>query len=248
MSYSFQLYSARNEGSLDQTLRTLRSLGYEEVEGWGGQFEDPDALAASLREAGLRMTTAHMSFAQLERTADALAIARKVGIETVFCPSPPGPEYRNGQGDWQRFAERLSPVAQAFADAGLGFGYHNHHWEFADLGGGETPMDLILGAAPDLQWEMDLAWLVRAGEDPLHWMDRHGSRISAFHVKDMAAAGENADEDGWADVGHGVLGWDRLIEEAHRRTVAKYFVMEHDRPSDPFRFARRSIETARRWS
>ena len=38
MDYSFQLYSARNEKSLDETLKTLKSLGYAQVEGWGGQF------------------------------------------------------------------------------------------------------------------------------------------------------------------------------------------------------------------
>ena len=38
MDYSYQLYSARNEKSLDDTLKTLKQLGYAQVEGWGGQF------------------------------------------------------------------------------------------------------------------------------------------------------------------------------------------------------------------
>ena len=55
MDFSYQLYSARNEKSLDDTLKTLKSLGYTQVEGWGGQFADPAALAASLKAAGLTM-------------------------------------------------------------------------------------------------------------------------------------------------------------------------------------------------
>jgi len=44
MDFSYQLYSARNEKSLDDTLKTLKSLGYTQVEGWGGQFGAPVAI------------------------------------------------------------------------------------------------------------------------------------------------------------------------------------------------------------
>ena len=78
---------------------------------------------------------------------------------------------------------------------------------------------------------MDLAWLVRAGEDPLVWMDRLGGRITALHVKDIAPAGQALDEDGWADVGHGTLDWKALLAAAQKKTRVKYLVMEHDKPS-----------------
>ena len=48
---------------------------------------------------------------------------------------------------------------------------------------------------------------MRGGADPLDWIDRYGARIVAVHVKDIAPAGECADEDGWADVGHGTIDW-----------------------------------------
>jgi sugar phosphate isomerase/epimerase len=186
MDYSYQLYSARNEASLDNTLRTLKQLGYAQVEGWGGQFEDPAALAQSLKNAGLVMPTAHMGFQQLQDTAAALKIADAVGISTVFCPAPPSADYREGTGDWKQLAADLGRIAEAFKAAGKGFGYHNHHWEFVKLDGGKTPIELILEASPNMQWEMDLAWVVKAGEDPVTWMDRLGDRITAIHVKDIA--------------------------------------------------------------
>ena len=83
MDFSYQLYSARNEASLDETLKTLAGLGYKQVEGWGGQFSDPAALAQSLKNAGLTMPTAHMGYAQLEDTDAALKIVDTVGIQTV---------------------------------------------------------------------------------------------------------------------------------------------------------------------
>jgi len=81
MDYSYQMYSARNEASLDDTLKTLAGLGYKQVEGWGGQFADPAALSQSLRNAGLTMPTAHMGYGQLEDTDAALRIVEQVGID-----------------------------------------------------------------------------------------------------------------------------------------------------------------------
>ncbi len=247
MDFSYQLYSARNEASLDDTLRTLKQLGYAQVEGWGGQFADPAGLAASLENAGLVMPTAHMGYTQLTDTDAALKIADTVGIETVYCPAPPNADYRDGKADWEELADGLGKIAAAFKAAGKGFGYHNHHWEFVKLASGKTPIELILGSA-DMQWELDLAWAVKAGEDPVAWMDRMGSRITAVHVKDIAPAGEKVDEDGWADVGTGTLDWPALMADAKVKTRAKYFVMEHDKPSDAIRFARASINSVRKWA
>ena len=247
MDYSYQLYSARNEASLDDTLKTLKQLGYAQVEGWGGQFADPAGLAQSLKNAGLVMPTAHMGFQQLQDTATALKIADTVGIKTVFCPAPPSADYREGTGDWGKLADDLGKIAAAFKAAGKGFGYHNHHWEFGKAGG-KTPIELILDASPDTQWEMDLAWVVKAGEDPVAWMDKLGSRITAIHVKDIAPEGQNADEDGWADVGQGTLDWKKLLADAKAKTTTTYFVMEHDKPSDAIRFAKRSIAAVKHWS
>ena len=67
------------------------------------------------------------------------------------------------------------------------------------------------------------------------------------HVKDIAPAGENANEDGWADVGHGTMDWDALYAAAKQFTNARYFVMEHDNPADVDRFASRSIATVNAW-
>ena len=247
MDFSYQLYSARNEKSLDDTLKTLKSLGYSQVEGWGGQFADPAALAASLKAAGLTMPTAHIGYTALEDTASAIKIAQTVGIKTIYCPAPPTADYREGKGSWVQLGEGLARVGKALNAAGIGFGYHNHHWEFVKGADGKAPIEVLLGSSPTLEWEMDLAWVVKAGEDPVKWMDKLGDRITSVHVKDIAPAGQLADEDGWADVGTGTLDWQSLIKTIQQKTKAKYFVAEHDKPSDAIRFARRSMESIKKW-
>jgi hypothetical protein len=108
--------------------------------------------------------------------------------------------------------------------------------------GGEAA---ALEAAPEIEWEADIAWIIRGGADPIDWIARHGDRITAVHVKDIAPDGEAADEDGWADVGHGTVDWPGLFKQLAVHSPVKLFIMEHDNPSDAKRFATRSIEWMR---
>src|SRR5258708_30931585 len=94
-------------------------------------------------------------------------------------------------------------------DEGIVLGYHNHHWELAPKDGVKTALELIFEAAEGspLAWQVDIAWLVRGGADPKEWMERYRDRVVSAHVKDIAPQGQNEDQDGWADVGAGVLDW-----------------------------------------
>ena len=65
---------------------------------------------------------------------------------------------------------------------------------------------------------MDVAWIVRGGADPLPWIEQHGQRIVAVHVKDIAKPGEGKDEDGWSDVGHGTIDWAGLLKALRAKT------------------------------
>lgn len=241
MKFSYQLYSSRNAPPLIETLRMLKAAGYSEVEGYGGVYGDLAALKAGLDETGLAMPTGHFSLDMLENdSAKALEIAGAVGMKAVYCPHiMPDSRPKTGAG-WKAFGARLAHAGKPFRDAGLGFGWHNHDFEFRATEDGAIPMEEILAGGPELSWEADIAWIVRGGADPFDWIARHGSRIAAVHVKDIAPAGECADEDGWSDVGHGTMDWKGLLA-ALRKTPAQVFVMEHDKPSDDRRFATRSI-------
>lgn len=244
---SFQLYSARNYSNQEEFFAKLGALGYTQVEGYGGLYADPAALAASLKKNGLSMPTGHFGPAQVADVATTLKTAEALGMKKIYCPHI-GPEGRSAdESKWLELAEMLAKAGETYKKEGYGFGWHNHDFEFVPTSSGRTPMEIILETAPDIEWECDVAWVVRGKADPIAWFDRYGSRISAVHVKDIAPAGENADEDGWADVGHGVLDWDNLIKQVEAKTKAEYFVAEHDKPSDEVRFATRSIATASKW-
>lgn len=241
-AWSFQLYSARNFTPWDAVLGRLSELGYGEVEGYGALYADPAATRALLDRNGLTMPSGHFGLDDLEEQFDVTAQAAKtIGINKIYCPYINLETRPLDSPGWTAFGKRLAAIGRRVRDAGFDFGWHNHDFEFVTLDDGGTPMRAILDAAPEIGWEIDVAWVIRGGSDPLGWIERHGDRITAAHVKDIAPAGENSGEDGWADVGHGVVDWRAILKALKGRTRAAHFVVEHDNPADFDRFARRSI-------
>ena len=245
--FSFQLYSARNFPPLEPILEKLAALGYAQVEPYAGLFGDPPGLARMVKAHGLTVPTAHVGLDLLKDTAKTIDIAGILGIKTLFCPAIPQADRSQDEGKWKELAATLAGLGETYNKAGLGFGWHNHDFEFKPTAGGRLPMDIILEGAPKLVWEVDVAWLVKGKQSPAAWFERYGDRIVAIHVKDLAVPGQALNEDGWADVGYGTLDWQQLYSSIRAKTKATYFVMEHDNPSDIDRFARRSIATVKKW-
>jgi sugar phosphate isomerase/epimerase len=245
MNWSFQLYSARNFQPWQGVVETLARLGYREVEGFGGVYADPAGFRRLLDANGLSMPTGHFPIDMLENDFDgARRIADALGVRLMVCPHLVADQRPTDAEGWRAFGRRLAAVGEKAKKAGYGFAWHNHDFEFKALADGSVPQTHIFDAAPDLGWEIDVAWVVRGGADPLKWIADHAARIVSVHVKDIAPAGEALDEDGWSDVGHGTIDWPGAMA-ALRKTPAGHFIMEHDKPSDYERFARRSIAAAK---
>ncbi len=246
--FSYQLYSSRNYPALGATLQMLADLGYDGVEGFGGLYADKASLAdmaAGLKATGLKMYSGHFGLDQVENSPDfAIEVAKTLGMSQVIVPwIHPDMRPTDGAG-WRALGARLQKAGAPVVAAGLKFGWHNHDFEFVALPDGTIPQTALFEGGPDLAWEMDVAWVVRGGADPLAWIDVHKNRIIAAHVKDIAPAGQNLAEDGWADVGHGTVAWGQIMP-ALRAIGVENFVMEHDNPSDHARFASRALASAK---
>lgn len=243
---SFQLYSARNFPPLSDVLKTVGAAGYTQVEGYGALYASLDdaaleALKADMTKSGVTMPTAHFSLDLLESDpARAVHIAKTLGIKAIYCPHIAADQRPTDAAGWKAFGERLEKAGKPFWDAGLDFGWHNHDFEFVALPDGSIPQDHIFAGGPNLSWEADIAWVIRGGADPFAYVEKYGKRLTAVHVKDIAASGENTDQDGWADVGHGTVEWAKLFK-ALASTPVKYYVVEHDNPKDYKATAERSI-------
>ena len=238
---SYQLYCSRNHPPIAQTLKMLAAAGYREVEGYGGLFSDVAALKDWLDANGLRMTSSHIGLDAIEDDlAGTLDIIKTLGIDKVFAPFV-GPDARPADtAGWVAFGKRLAEAGKPLQDAGVAFGWHNHAFEFYVTPEGDIPIDMIAAASDDMKLELDLGWVRVAGHDPIAWIEKYASKIAAVHVKDIAPDGECADEDGWADVGHGIMDW-AAIHSALQAAGIDHYVAEHDNPKDDTRFATRSF-------
>lgn len=245
---SYQLYSSRNFPPVSDTLKMLAELGYDGAEGFGGLYAERAGLAdlaAGLQSTGLKMKSGHFGLAQVEDTPDwAIEVATTLGMDTVIVPWIHPDDRPTSGASWHALGARLQKAGAPIRAAGLDFGWHNHDFEFVKTVDGAIPQTALFDGGPDLKWEMDVAWVVRGGADPLAWIKDHAHRIVAAHVKDIAPAGENAAEDGWADVGHGTVDW-KTIMAALKAIGVSNFVMEHDNPSDHRRFATRALASVK---
>jgi sugar phosphate isomerase/epimerase len=244
---SFRLYSARKFPPLDSQLAELAGLGYKNVEPYGGLFEKPDELKAALAKYKLATPTAHIGIERLRADVEDVArIAKDFGIKLVIVPAVSQEERTNSAEGWKKLGAELAGYQKALAAHGIDLAWHNHSFEFAKLPDGSYPLDHMFSAAPDLKWQADIGWIEWPGESAARWIDKYKDRVAALHIKDLAPKGENADEDGQADVGHGVLDWAKLMPAIKAPSVG-YLVIEHDNPNDFKRFARRSFETISAW-
>lgn len=241
MDYAFQLYTARKLSDLASFLGELHTLGFNAVEGYEALYQDPEGLARMLGDADLSMPTGHFGLSLAEQPEKTLSIAKTLGINHIICPYLERSDRPRTEESWQEFADRLEKLARLYTHEGYAFSWHNHDYEFVARNGEPQPMRILLEKAPSLTWQCDLGWLVRAGEDPADWITQYGARIKSVHVKDLAAEEDRAMDDGWSAIGEGTLDWAALLPALQQNTMATSFVLEHDNPTNPRRFAESSM-------
>lgn len=241
---SFQLWSSRNFPPLEDQLKTLKALGYTDIQPYHGQYDDPAGLRRLIDQHGLTAKTGHFDINMIRNEfSRTVAAAKALDMTLVVAPYlQPGtrPEDRAG---WEALGAELAGFARRYADEGLDFAWHNHEFEFEALPDGSLPIEHVLGDT--LLWEPDVAWIVRGNKDPVAWLNRYAGRVVAVHVKDTVKPGTNTAESDWADLGTGIVDWASAWPAAVA-AGSQLMIIEHDNPLDYKRAARTGIETARR--
>lgn len=243
MPLSLQLYSMRNAPNQDQVLAACAAAGVGCIEGYSAIMQEPAAFESALAHAGLTMPSAHIALDDIDKDPQGVIERLKpLGVTKVYAPYLDAALRPKTAQGYAEIANILTERGKIFADHGMTVGWHNHDFEFEKLEDGALPMQAMLDAQPDLPWEADLGWVIRSGADPMAWLTNHMTNIDAIHVKDIAAEGENLDEDGWADLGDGTADWSGLIATARAAKPEMLFILEHDNPSDPYRYLERSAQ------
>ena len=242
MQISFQLYSSRGVASQEQFLVQLAEMGYSQVEGYAGVYDKPVVFKQAMQANGLTMPSGHFALNDLRHDLQAsLQLADDLGISHMIAPYLAPEERPADASGWRALADELADIASRVTAQGKTFSWHNHDFEFAPLPDKSLPIEILLEQAPMLGWEADLGWIARAGLDPIPWIERYAQRIVAIHVKDIAKPGAENAEDGWTNVGEGLVAWPELFRIIRAHLPSALLIAEHDSPRDPARFATVSI-------
>ncbi|RZS79049.1 sugar phosphate isomerase/epimerase [Motilibacter rhizosphaerae] len=229
---SIQLYTLRTvlEDDHDAVMTALAGIGYRKVEAAGTWGRTAQELRGFLDGLGVRATSAHLPLAEdaagLERKlADAVALGHAY-VNVPFLRS-------ESSEDWKRWADEINAEAQAFAEQGIRFGYHNHAHEYTvQLDDGTTPWDVLTSRCDPalVHLELDLHWVVTAGvqlgeSDPVGYtldvISAAPQRVRQYHVKDR-----HADTGDTGDLGSGMVDFARIFA-AHQ---VEEWIVENDRP------------------
>lgn len=180
------VFGERNRDDFAGVLRDVAEAGYAAFEA-GNLFEAHGEAATRrlLEETRLQVSGAHFGYgdyANPERLAAHIAYAKAVGIRNLMCSGVA--DTKNAEG-YKQSAKLFNEVGKRLADEGMAFNYHNHAWEFDDLGG-VNGME-ILSAETDptfVKFNIDVFWVWFAFQDPIDFIAHHAGRAGYFHFKD----------------------------------------------------------------
>ncbi len=225
-----QLYTVRSalNKDLEGTVAAIAAAGITELEFAGYYTKSADWWQDTMRTHKLTAPSTHIGLPRTDAEwAPHFAMAKGMGHHWVIVPSV-GPNYRGVDG-FKRLADRLNSGGALAKAEGLRMGYHNHDFEFAPLDGGTHGLAILLQQTdPSLvDFELDLYWAVKGGQDPLAMIKAHPGRFTCCHVKDAGPAPTRA----MLDVGAGTIDF-KTILAAGRASGLQHWFIEHDQPTD----------------
>lgn len=212
------------------TLHTLAALGYQVIE-----FCSPPSFvkmgfapfvgmkAAEIRgkidDAGLRVVSCHYQFSELKQHLDErIAFARELGLRHMVIATlaiPPGAT----MDDWRRAADEVNQLGERTAKAGLQLGFHNHHFEFREIGGVLVFDELMRRLDPKLVKSQFQVNVISLGFDPAAYLTKYPGRFLSLHLQDWSASAKKE-----VPIGQGAIDWNKLFTAAKRSGIDYYFV------------------------
>jgi sugar phosphate isomerase/epimerase len=232
-----QLYTVREQVKQDLpgTLKKIREIGYQQVEGFGEVYQKRSAgeVRRLIQDAGLTMPSCHFGYEEFESRLD---YARELGLKYMVCPMLPKTMWT--LDGFKEAAEQFNKWGAAVEKRGMKFAFHNHNYEFRQLGEANGYHTLMTGTDPKLVFfELDTYWAAEAGRDPLKMMQMHPARIRLLHLKDRKPGfppSQQLDDNSkhFTEVGSGTLDWKAILAQAEKNKV-DYLYVEQDQTDGP---------------
>lgn len=228
--FGIQLYTLRDVVPKDPkgVLKQLASFGYTQIESYEGQQGmfwgmSNTEFKKYLDDLGMSIVSSHCDMNKdfEKKTAEAAAI----GMKYLICPWL-GPQ--KSIDDYKRHADEFNKRGEICKKNGIRFAYHNHDYSFKPMNG-QVPQDVMMNAtdASLVDYEMDMYWVVAAGEDIENWVKKYPNRFRLCHVKDRSKTPGPDNGKNSVDLGTGSIDWSKILSTAKANGM-EYFIVEQE--------------------
>lgn len=225
-AFGMQLYTLRDEMSKDPitTMAALSKIGYKQLEGYQGTKGilwgmTPAEFKQRMSDWGMTMVSTHCNTDKgfEKNVEEAVAVGLKYLISPWIGPQKSLDEYK-------KMADRFNELGKICKAAGLRFAYHNHDYSFKPMDG-KIPQEIMMdNTDPELvDFEMDIHWVVRGGQDPIAYLNKYPNRFRLCHVKDVAKEAPYHS----CDLGTGSLDFSKILKIAADKGM-KYYIVEQE--------------------
>jgi sugar phosphate isomerase/epimerase len=245
--YGLQLYTLRDimqdTTKVKSTVKQLVEWGYNEFEAYG--YSNGNIFGMPFKEfteyvksLGAKVTSAHYDLDVIRADwGKAVTDAQGAGLEYMVLPWID--EANRTPDGFKRIIDDVNKAAQVTKQAGIRMGYHNHDFEFKKIGD-KTGFELLLEGFDQnlVSMELDLYWVVRAGQDPEQLFMKYPGRFEQWHVKDM----DKNDPSRNADVGTGSIDFKKLFAHAQQAGLKHWYVEQETYPDNPMTSTKNSID------
>jgi len=246
-----QLYTVRNVFPTkgDEVLKQIAGIGYKEVE--GDNFATLIRIAPTLKTLGLAPVSCHIPTPSVLGGGDTpplekiLTDLKSIGTEYAVLPYI-GQELRTMEV-FDAFGEKMNKAGELARKTGLQFAYHNHAFEWGQMGGKRVFDRMFANTDPKLvQFEVDVFWLTVGGVDPVAFLKEHSGRVPLLHLKDKVADqkvqyNEGVPKATFKEVGNGNIDFPGILRTAKNIGVKHYFVEQDWTPGDPIASLKQSF-------
>jgi len=228
-NFGLQLWSVRDDMAKDPkgTLKQIASFGYKQVESFEGSKGmfwgmSNTEFKSYMDELGMTIVSSHCDISKdYERKASEAAA---IGMKYLMCPYK-GPQ--KSIDDFKKFADEFNKKGEICKKNGLRFAYHNHDYSFKEIDG-QVPQDVMMSNTDPtmVDFEMDIYWVVTAGQNPEEWIKKYKFRFRACHIKDRIKG--SAEHDASCILGTGSINFPKILKTAKSYGM-EYYIVEHER-------------------
>ena len=189
MKLGAQFYTLREKNKTPEGLlnsfKVIKEMGYSVAQMSAICPIEAERLMSFSQEFDLPITCTHSAYDRIVGDTDALIKEHiTYGCPVIGIGSMPN-NFRGSVEGARAFLESVKEPMKKMEAAGLRFAYHNHAFEFDDLGG-VCSFDILIEEAPTLNYILDTYWVKYAGRDYLEYIKLFGNeRLTNVHFKDM---------------------------------------------------------------